>query len=497
MESKTRPLKLVLDSKAQRKFLLDNARFVQTKADDNYKRVIITKDLTPAQREERREKIAKIRAQRRSNQSSSRNTSPKHSAASMEVDRPLPSPIRPNQQAVPRLLLSQGNPLNDSLNSEHSVREPSFMYNRTTVINDTTLTGDRTVMGVLNLIYTNLIGHNLANLLTPRIGILILPVNLRNQSFNVNNSILHANVSDSLSILYSNVDCLTQSKKLELEYLLSNKKVDIVALTELYPQNSLFENLDSFYHLQDYDSFLGSTNQGREVGIFVKTELCADSVLIETDFQESVWCSVNLRHNDSLLIGCLYRSPNCFDDNCRKLYQIFDDVKNMRQSHKLIMGDFNFRDINWSDMTTASNEQHNSTLFIESIRDSFLFQHVIKPTRIRENNEPSILDLIFTNEEEMVSDIQYESSLGKSDHLILSFKFNNYSDLNSKDNKCTRQTFFKGDYQSILGQLELINWDGEMDGLDLSGSWAWFTELYIDLLEKYMPESMPRQNLGN
>ena len=42
-------------------------------------------------------------------------------------------------------------------------------------------------------------------------------------------------MSVSLSVLYSNVDCLTQSKKLELEYLLSNKKVDIVALTEIYP----------------------------------------------------------------------------------------------------------------------------------------------------------------------------------------------------------------------------------------------------------------------
>ena len=160
------------------------------------------------------------------------------------------------------------------------------------------------------------------------------------------------------------------------------------------------------------------------------------------------------------------------------------------------MGDFNFRYINWSDMNTASNDQHNSTLFIESIRDSFLFQHVTEPTRIRENNEPSILDLIFTNKEEMVSDIQYESSLGKSDHLILSFKFNNYSDLNIKDNKYTRQTFFKGDYQSIIGQFELINWDVEIDGLDLSGSWTWFTKLYIDLLEKYIPESKPRQNRG-
>ena len=58
----------------------------------------------------------------------------------------------------------------------------------------------------------------------------------------------------------------------------------------------------------------------------------------------------------------------------------------------------------------------------------------------------------------MVSDIQYESSLGKSDHLILSFKFNNYSDLNIKDNKYTRQNFLKGDYHSMgaFGILPMV-----------------------------------------
>ena len=60
----------------------------------------------------------------------------------------------------------------------------------------------------------------------------------------------------------------------------------------------------------------------------------------------------------------------------------------------------------------------------------------------------------------------------------------------------TRLIFSKGDYQSIIGQLGLINWDGEMDGLDFSGSWTWFTGLYIDLLEKFIPESKPRQNHG-
>ena len=53
-------------------------------------------------------------------------------------------------------------------------------------------------------------------------------------------------MSDSLSIFYSNIDCLTQSKKLELEYLLSNKKVDIVALTEIYPKISYLRTWIAF-----------------------------------------------------------------------------------------------------------------------------------------------------------------------------------------------------------------------------------------------------------
>ena len=214
---------------------------------------------------------------------------------------------------------------------------------------------------------------------------------------------------------------------------------------------------------------------------------------METDFQESVWCSIKLQNSDSLLIGCIYKSPNCSNENCLELFQLFGKVKDMRYSHKLIMGDFNFRDINWTDMSTSSNEQQNSTLFIESIRDSFMFQHVLEPTRYRANNEPSILDLIFSNEEGMVSDIQYNPSVGRSDHLVLSFKFNCYTPNTSKNNTHSRYNFFKGDYQSIISQLEQTNWEGEMEGLDLSSSWLWFTEQYIDLLEKFIPESKPRQ----
>ena len=57
LEDKSRPLKIVLAEKAQRKIILDNAKFIPTKVRSIFKNVIISKDLTPQQREGRRKLI--------------------------------------------------------------------------------------------------------------------------------------------------------------------------------------------------------------------------------------------------------------------------------------------------------------------------------------------------------------------------------------------------------------------------------------------------------
>ena len=50
--NKIRPLKVLLAEKAQRKFMLENAKFIPTKLPPEWKNVIVSKDLTPVQREE-------------------------------------------------------------------------------------------------------------------------------------------------------------------------------------------------------------------------------------------------------------------------------------------------------------------------------------------------------------------------------------------------------------------------------------------------------------
>ena len=88
------------------------------------------------------------------------------------------------------------------------------------------------------------------------------------------------------------------------------------------------------------------------------------------------------------------------------------------------MGDFNYKETDWEIYEALENESHISMFFMEGVKDSFLFQQVKERTKHRDGQEPSILGLIFTNEENMIETIEYLPSLGRSDHLVLSSNFN-------------------------------------------------------------------------
>ena len=60
--SKPRPLKVTLTDRNQRKYLLENAKYIPEKTPLRFNKIILTKDLTPEQRSEKREAIKKWRA---------------------------------------------------------------------------------------------------------------------------------------------------------------------------------------------------------------------------------------------------------------------------------------------------------------------------------------------------------------------------------------------------------------------------------------------------
>ena len=135
----------------------------------------------------------------------------------------------------------------------------------------------------------------------------------------------------------------------------------------------------------------------------INKDLDAEEVKFEGNFEESIWVNIKLNGKDKMLVGCLYKSPSSNTENLEELNKLIIEVSKMKEfSHLLISGDFNFPNIDWK--TWTSREENGGEKFLESIRESYLIQHVTEVTRVRDNSEPSILDLILTNEENIISD---------------------------------------------------------------------------------------------
>ena len=87
----------------------------------------------------------------------------------------------------------------------------------------------------------------------------------------------------------------------------------------------------------------------------------------------------------------------------------------MKYKNTVISGDFNFQEINWETWTVNKGEIHPAVHFVEGIRDNFLCQHIDSFTRFREGQDPSCLDVLFTDTEEI------GDKLGTSDHVSIVF----------------------------------------------------------------------------
>jgi len=86
------------------------------------------------------------------------------------------------------------------------------------------------------------------------------------------------------------------------------------------------------------------------------------------EISDSTWCANNLNNSDIFLLGLIYQSPNSSLSNAEKLIQVLPNLQQLqRHTHLLLMGDFNFPNIDWCSHTV------NARSFNFLSKDSFLF----------------------------------------------------------------------------------------------------------------------------
>ena len=236
-------------------------------------------------------------------------------------------------------------------------------------------------------------------------------------------------------------------------------------------------------------------NTGRGSILYTRKDLIGKEIdfkipKTKDKFEEGIFYEVNLKGRDRLLVAGLYRRGESDEKNNALLLELFKLMAEKKYTHLIIMGDFNLPKIDWDTLTcrTSSNEDFH-VKFVECIRDCYLFQHVTEVTRVRGNNEPSVLDLVFSNEENMVSNLTQEAPLGKSDHSVICFTV-----------KCVPEKlppqvkvfYDRGNYKKMNEMFKDAPWREKFQQHpdDVEAQWSIFRSIYTEAETECIPRKL-------
>ena len=321
-------------------------------------------------------------------------------------------------------------------------------------------------------------------------------VNFDNLSAYNSNSVGH----NCLDILYTNADQFS-NKRDDLCMAITNKEPDIILITEVLPKAHCHTISKAGLSLQGYtiftnfdsDSSTHKTDGIRGVAIFVSRKLSASEVnFAQNNFKDHLWIKIHLKRSDVLIIGCVYRSPS--GDITNSTTSICNLLRSINgYSHLLICGDFNYSGIDWDNLSLLPASPPIVQEFIDTIQDLYLFQHIMKPTRYRPGETPNILDLVFTNEQTMIDEIQYLPGLGCSDHVCLSFKFMCYA-VQEPGNNRPKYNLRHADFETMREILSHVDWHDSLTPLSIHEAWEFFTVHFNDTLGQCIPLTRQYKN---
>ena len=98
-------------------------------------------------------------------------------------------------------------------------------------------------------------------------------------------------------------------------------------------------------------------------------------------------------------------------ENELELRKLITEVNN---SHFVLIGDFNYPDIDWISHTVNPGATAETHRFLDCLDDNFVTQHVIEPTRYE-----AVLDLVMTRDPDLIGTVSVMKPLADSDHNML------------------------------------------------------------------------------
>lgn len=274
----------------------------------------------------------------------------------------------------------------------------------------------------------------------------------------------------SWKILYTNPASLT-AKYDDLLSVVSLLKPSIILLAETWLKPHI---LDSLIHIPNFSLYRHDrlTHTSGGVCVYVNDDILSEFSIKQIDFTCHEVDTIALQfscRNFNATIACVYRPRyTSFNNNLI----LFDKIEQLSKNDNFVLvGDFNFSELKWPINRTVQ-PGNASSHFVDLIQRSSLHQLITDYTRYREGQQPSVLDLLLTNDLNLLTPYEICAPIGKSDHVSMVFTMQFYVDIPFSKNQ--NQIMKITDYQAVAEELKSIDWRCALDPDDPDQSWQSF-----------------------
>lgn len=281
--------------------------------------------------------------------------------------------------------------------------------------------------------------------------------------------------------MYTNAQSIL-SKLGELSAMAVDSNPDLILISESWCNGTISDAMLSVpgYELKsELRKDRCDTAQGIGGGLLVYAKEGLKVIQCDSSKNFNQYCKFRLICDTvPLTFYLVYRPPTSSSDNMTALAEILSQV----EPNAFLIGDFNLPGVNWDSYTATGRAAEVA----EAAADSHLEQLVQFPTHTKGNT----LDLVLSNNPDLVYEIADTGRIGKSDHCILMVTIMVEPSFQQEDSIV--QDWRKADWDRIRQELGSTDWDKELTNLDIEAAWKKFSSKVTASIDLHTPTKKRR-----
>ena len=297
----------------------------------------------------------------------------------------------------------------------------------------------------------------------------------------------------SLRILQINARSLktvnqNKNKLVQFKSLVATKSPHIVSICETW-LNKTVEDKDILSN-EEYKIYRKDRDHTRGGGVFlaisskIKSKRRKDLESKSKYHNEMIVCEAKQSNGKKICIVSAYKPPDDLNyEFAHNLKHILRTAWDKGMLEILLLGDFNFPEINWE---TGYPRTLGGLCYevAEAFQDYGLDQLNIHPSR---DDSDNILDLILSNHPHKVGEIECYHDILSTDHAILDFTYEFHS-ITPKQNPRVVYNFRRANFEALNEALHNTDWQFLEETDNLDESLARWENTVKEITDRFIPK---------